>query len=179
MGFWDSLLTSLGFSKRKLNILFVGLDNSGKSTILNGLKLESVPPLEIIPTVGFNVETFTRSRLHFTCFDMSGQGRYRDLWEHYFPDADAIVFVVDASDKVRACVARDELEGMLGNKVLMERKVPVLFLANKMDALGSMTPSECSGALGLERIKDRNWTICATNGLTGSRRQRRDGLACR
>ncbi|KAJ3410301.1 low-affinity phosphate transporter [Chytridiales sp. JEL 0842] len=167
MGVWSNFLTSLGLMKRKVTILMVGLDNSGKTTILNGLKLDATAPLEITPTVGFKVETFTRSRLQFTAFDMSGQGKYRDLWEHYYPDAEGIVFVVDATDKMRACVARDELAMMLGHPVLKERKVPILFLANKMDIPGSMTPSECSVALALEEIKDRNWTIFATNGLTG------------
>jgi ADP-ribosylation factor-like protein 6 len=42
---------------------------------------------------------------------------------------------------------------------LKQRKIPILFFANKMDLPGSMTPSECSVALALEEIKDRNWTI--------------------
>merc|ERR1712051_690607 len=37
----------------------------------------------------------------FTAFDMSGQGRYRNLWEHYYKECQGIVFVVDSSDKVR------------------------------------------------------------------------------
>ncbi|KAI9341672.1 ADP-ribosylation factor family-domain-containing protein [Obelidium mucronatum] len=168
MGLWNAFLTSLGIIKRKCNILLVGLDNAGKSTIINGLKANAINPAEVVPTVGFAVETFsTQHRLTFTVFDMSGQGKYRDLWEYYFPDVEAIVFVIDATDKLRACVARDELEMMLHNKVLKDRKIPILFFANKMDIEGGMTPSECSGALGLEEIKDRNWTICATNGLTG------------
>jgi len=47
---------------------------------------------------------------------MSGQGRYRDLWEHYYADVDAVIFVVDSSDKIRTCVAKDELEQMLNHK---------------------------------------------------------------
>ena len=31
--------------------------------------------------------------------DMSGQGHYRDLWEHYYANVDAVIFVVDSSDK--------------------------------------------------------------------------------
>jgi ADP-ribosylation factor-like protein 6 len=38
------------------------------------------------------------------------------LWEHYYADTDAIIFVIDTSDKVRICVARDELEELLGHK---------------------------------------------------------------
>lgn len=44
---------------------------------------------------------------------MSGQGKYRDLWEHYFQDADAIIFVIDSSDHMRCAVARDELEVLI------------------------------------------------------------------
>ncbi|KAJ3169061.1 hypothetical protein HK101_011511 [Irineochytrium annulatum] len=47
---------------------------------------------------------------------MSGQGRYRDMWDHYVPDADGIVFVIDATDKARICVAKDELEILLSRK---------------------------------------------------------------
>ncbi|KAJ3299826.1 hypothetical protein HK104_006760 [Borealophlyctis nickersoniae] len=159
MGLWSDLLTSLGLLKRKVNVLFVGLDNSGKSTIVNHFKADKIPPEELVPTVGFNVEIFTKSRLSFTVFDMSGQGKYRDLWEHYYPDADALVFVVDTNDKVRACVARDELENMLSHKALQAKKTPILIFANKIDIVGGMTPAECSNALGLENIKDRNWNI--------------------
>ena len=42
MGFWQSILLKLGFYKQKLSILCVGLDNSGKSTIINNLNSEFV-----------------------------------------------------------------------------------------------------------------------------------------
>ena len=53
---------------------------------------------DVVPTVGFSVEEFTKNGLSFTVFDMSGQGRYRNLWEHYYKDAQAIIFVIDCSD---------------------------------------------------------------------------------
>ncbi len=56
---------------------------------------------ELVPTVGFAVEEFTKNNISFTVFDMSGQGRYRNLWEHYYKDVQAIIFVVDTSDKIR------------------------------------------------------------------------------
>ena len=39
---------------------------------------------EATPTVGFQVQEFAKNNLNFTIFDMSGQSRYRALWEHYF-----------------------------------------------------------------------------------------------
>lgn len=53
---------------------------------------------------------------------MSGAGKYRMLWEQYYNDVKAVVYVVDASDKLRLVVAKDELEAML-NHPAMGRKV--------------------------------------------------------
>jgi len=54
--------------------------------------------------------------LHFTMFDMSGQAKYRNLWEHYYTDTDAVIFVVDSADAVRMCVVKDELNTILAHK---------------------------------------------------------------
>ena len=93
-----------------------------------------------MPTVGFAVETFTKDNLGFTVFDMSGQGRYRNLWEHYYPECAGIIFCVDSTDKIRMCVAKDELESMLAEKNIKERSVPILFFANKMDLPTAESP---------------------------------------
>lgn len=42
--------------------------------------------METTPTVGFQMEQFSRNNLKFTIFDMSGQSRYRNLWEVYYVD---------------------------------------------------------------------------------------------
>jgi len=49
-------------------------------------------------------------------FDMSGQAKYRNLWEHYYTDTDAVIFVVDSADAVRMCVVKDELNTILAHK---------------------------------------------------------------
>lgn len=73
-------LTILGLKRREANILVVGLDNSGKSTILNYLKRKEDQVEEVVPTVGFTVERLSglaknKSGLTLTAFDMSGQGK--------------------------------------------------------------------------------------------------------
>lgn len=63
----------------------------------------------MVPTVGFSVEEFTKNGLAFTVFDMSGQGRYRNLWEHYYKEV-----------RVRARVnvrARVRVAIMVGSRV--------------------------------------------------------------
>ena len=49
----------------------LGLDNSGKSTVIQHLKPKKVALTEVTPTVGFNVEQFSRSSINFTVFDLS------------------------------------------------------------------------------------------------------------
>jgi GTPase SAR1 family protein len=58
MGFFDKLANVLGLKKKECNVLIVGLDNSGKSTLLNNFKTEEQRQADIVPTVGFNVEKF-------------------------------------------------------------------------------------------------------------------------
>ena len=42
MGFFDSLVTWLGLKNKEARVLCVGLDNSGKTTLINQLKPDSV-----------------------------------------------------------------------------------------------------------------------------------------
>lgn len=116
--FFGRFLTILGLKRREANVLVVGLDNSGKSTILNYLKRKEEQVEEIVPTVGYTVERLSgiernKTGITLTAFDMSGQGRYRNLWEHYYNNVEGIIFVVDSTDSLRLVVARDELEMLL------------------------------------------------------------------
>lgn len=58
MGLFQKLALFLGMKKREVNVLVIGLNNSGKSTVINHFKNEEVKQSEIVPTVGFNVEKF-------------------------------------------------------------------------------------------------------------------------
>jgi len=60
MGFWQSLLSFLNLRKKcAANILIIGLDNSGKSSVIQRLKVgnssqELIDP--VVPTIGFQSE---------------------------------------------------------------------------------------------------------------------------
>ncbi|XP_030047705.1 ADP-ribosylation factor-like protein 6 [Microcaecilia unicolor] len=167
MGFFDKLTGWLGLKKKEVHLLCLGLDNSGKTTIINKLKPSNAQAQDIVPTIGFSVEKFKTSSLLFTVFDMSGQGRYRNLWEHYYKEGQAIIFVTDSSDKLRMIVAKEELETLLNHPDIKHRRIPILFFANKMDLRDALSSVKVSQLLSLENIKDKPWHICASNGLTG------------
>mmetsp|Transcript_29456 Transcript_29456/g.68284 ORF Transcript_29456/g.68284 Transcript_29456/m.68284 type:complete len:182 (-) Transcript_29456:194-739(-) len=165
MGLFKKFFEVMGFSKPNCKIIVIGLDNSGKTTIINKLKPKKAQLEETAPTVGFQIESFSKSNISFTCVDMSGAGRYRSLWEHYYKDAQAIVFVIDCSDKLRMCVVKEELDRLLRHPDTGKR--PTMFFANKMDISGHLQAVECVQILELDKIKDRPWHITASNALTG------------
>jgi hypothetical protein len=99
---------------------------------LNNCFFEQANTFEVTPTVGFQVEEFSKNNLHFTVYDMSGQGRYRSLWEHYYSEVQAIIYVVDSTDRIRMCVAKEELEQLLNHEEIKRSKAPLLFFANKV-----------------------------------------------
>lgn len=73
MGFFQTIQTLFGSSNRQVEIIVLGLDNSGKTTIINQLKPPDAQASSITPTVGYNVERFTAANMTFSAYDMSGQ----------------------------------------------------------------------------------------------------------
>lgn len=65
MGLFDTLAGMLKMKKEQVNLLVVGLNNSGKSTIVNHFKNPDEQSAITVPTVGFTVERFqSKGRLN-------------------------------------------------------------------------------------------------------------------
>lgn len=78
MGFFKELMRFMGFAGKRVKIIVVGLDNSGKTTIIERLKPKSRQLIEVAPTVGFTVEEFGYGGLTFT---VRGAVELRVLYE--------------------------------------------------------------------------------------------------
>merc|ERR1712242_302851 len=149
----------LSFSR----ILMVGLDASGKTTILYKFKLGEV--VTTIPTIGFNVETVEYRNLNFTVGDVGGQDKIRPLWRYYYQGTNALIYVVDSNDRDRTEEAREELMNMLKEDEM--RDAVLLVFANKQDLPNAMTAAEVTEKFGLHSLRHRQWFIqsaCATTG---------------
>ena len=131
------------FGPRERRILLLGLDNSGKTTILYRLKLgETVATL---PTIGFNLERVRYGNTIFTCFDIGGQKKIRGLWYHYYEGTDAIIYVIDVSDRKRLDDSCRELCELLRHPYLAN--AALLVYANKQDVKNCATSCEVEDKL--------------------------------
>ncbi|CAG9466648.1 unnamed protein product [Pedinophyceae sp. YPF-701] len=163
----EAKATAKLFGGKKLSVLIIGLDNSGKTTIIESLKPEKLRNAEVVPTVGFQVEEFSTSGITLTCVDMSGAGKYRALWETYYRDCEAVVFVVDSADEIRLAVVGNELQQLIEHQDIRP-DLPVLVFANKKDLPKSMKPVTIAQRLKLtDLLRSHPWQIMHTNALTG------------
>eukprot|EP01107_Rhizomastix_libera_P018516 TRINITY_DN964_c0_g1_i2.p1 TRINITY_DN964_c0_g1~~TRINITY_DN964_c0_g1_i2.p1 ORF type:complete len:175 (-),score=5.49 TRINITY_DN964_c0_g1_i2:262-786(-) len=151
------------FGNKEMRVLMLGLDNAGKTTILYKLKLGQ--NVSTIPTVGFNVETVTFKKVKFNVWDVGGQDKIRPLWRHYFAGTQALIFVIDSSDRDRIDEARVELHRIVGDKDMKD--AIILVLANKSDLPNAMTSDEVSGRLDLPALQGRVWHVENSCAITG------------
>lgn len=78
--------------EREIRVLFLGLDNAGKSSLLCTLTSSSLK--EVAPTLGFDIKTIDwlgKFKLHV--WDVGGQETIRTYWRNYFEETDALVWV--------------------------------------------------------------------------------------
>ena len=44
----------------------------------------------------------------------------------------AIIFVIDSTDRIRVCVAKEELAQLLSHEEIRASRIPIVFFANKV-----------------------------------------------
>ena len=161
-GLFSSLWNRLWLEK-EYKILLVGLDNAGKTTTMYKLLLNEV--VSTAPTIGSNVEEFRYRNLRFVMWDLGGQTTARASWATYCADAQAVIVVIDSSDRERLDTIRTELFQLLREEDL--KSAAVLIFANKQDLPTAMSAMEISDSLGLSELKSHEWSIQACCALVG------------
>mmetsp|Transcript_2485 Transcript_2485/g.4969 ORF Transcript_2485/g.4969 Transcript_2485/m.4969 type:complete len:139 (-) Transcript_2485:144-560(-) len=119
--------------------------------------------MDTVPTVGLNVKTIKLEGLSLKVWDIGGQIQYRAEWANYCRDSDAIVYMVDASDKVRIAIARKELHLLLDSEGL--KSIPILIICNKIDIENHLSEEEVLQGLNLDYITDNPWAIVSISAL--------------
>ncbi|MCL7037625.1 hypothetical protein MKW94_000515 [Papaver nudicaule] len=108
-------LASLGLWQKEAKILFLGLDNSGKTTLLHMLKDERL--VQHQPTQHPTCEELYVGNIKLRAFDLGGHQIARRVWKDYYAK--------------RFMESKRELDALLSDESLAT--VPFLVLGNKID----------------------------------------------
>ncbi|KAL9642277.1 hypothetical protein ABK040_007276 [Willaertia magna] len=181
MGGLISLLKGNNLTQSR--ILILGLDNSGKTSLIKTFGIVTQPKkkdekeiiqeeddISIIPTIGYNVKEVKYKGLTFNCWDLGGQRNIRGLWKHYYKGSNGIIYVVDSADRERLKESKQELLNLLEDQDL--KSVPILIFANKKDKEGALTATELIAQFDLEeniglQQQGRDWYVESISTLSG------------
>ncbi|KAG5970428.1 ADP-ribosylation factor-like protein 2 [Claviceps spartinae] len=162
-----SILRKARLKDKEMRILMLGLDNAGKTTIVKKIMGEDVHTVS--PTLGFIIKTIDYDGIG----DVGGQKTLRSYWRNYFEKTDALIWVVDATDRLRIQDCKEELHGLLLEERLSGASL--LIFSNKTDVEGCMDEHDIRTALKLDEIRSHQWHILRCSAMTGKNLQ--EGLA--
>ena len=147
----NSVLGYLGLYNKKANIIFLSLDNAGKSALFLLLKIYKIAQTK--PTIHPHSEELKMGNLVLNTFDLGGHETARKIWKDYFPAVHAILFLIDSVDVKRFEEARKELENILETPELVN--IPIAILGNKIDMAGAVSVEELKEAIHYDELLAR------------------------
>ncbi|EGC39641.1 hypothetical protein DICPUDRAFT_147576 [Dictyostelium purpureum] len=161
------------FTRREFKTLMYGLDGVGKTTML--YKFARGENVRTLHTNGYNVEVVEYKSCDFICWDIGfEQNPIVPVWHHYLQDTQAIIFIIDSTDRVRIRQVREEFWKLVTDKNVEKivnnfkppnqehYKVKVLVYLNKLDqsTLTPMTTLEITQALSLFNLPNNiSWHV--------------------
>ena len=163
MGFiFSKILEFFSRSRNKFKIILLGIQNAGKTTILYRLSIGEF--VNTTPTIGSNVEEINYNNVKLQAWDLGGQESTRSVWDVYFVNTDAIIYVIDTHDETYDD-SKTQFYKLLSNETL--KNAVILIYANKQDLPGAKSVAEIIQIYELDTIKDHIWHIQPCSAQTG------------
>ena len=163
MGFiFSKILDFFSRSRNKFKIILLGIQNAGKTTILYRLSIGQL--VKTTPTIGSNVEEISYNNVKLQAWDLGGQESTRSVWDVYFVNTDAIIYVIDTHDETYDD-SKTQFYKLLSNETL--KNAVILIYANKQDLPGAKSVAEIIQIYELDTIKDHIWHIQPCSAQTG------------
>lgn len=158
-----TILRKARLKDKEMRVLMLGLDNAGKTTIVKRIMGEDV--MQVSPTLGFIIKTIDFQGYKLNIWDVGGQKTIRSYWRNYFEKTDALIWVVDSTDRIRVGECRSELKELLREERLSGASL--LVFLNKTDVAGCMSEREVQQKLDLDNIATHRWIIVECSAITG------------
>lgn len=149
--FGNWVLSYLGIWQKKAKVLLIGLDNSGKTSLLHFLKYNKLSCHG--PTNHPTSEQVKIFNITFNVFDVGGHNAVRKLWKNYTHGVDCVIFIIDASDVYRIDDVKKELYSFLSDDNI--KNIPILILGNKIDINPSFKHNELEQILSIDKNNDK------------------------
>jgi len=158
------ILKKLKQKEKDIRILVLGLDNAGKTTILKKFNGEDINTIS--PTLGFNISALEHRGFKLNIWDVGGQKSLRSYWRNYFEATDALIWVIDSSDRMRLDDTRKELHNLLQEERLAG--ATLLVFANKQDIPGALSAEKIAECLELDSLKSsHHFMVMGCSAFTG------------
>lgn len=142
-------------------VLVIGLDNAGKSSVINILQRELGLDtlLNMKPTMGILREQIELQSLKMTLWDLSGQKSYREQFtveekNLIFEEVDIILFVVDIQESSRFQEVFDYLDSIIQVLTKFTEQPAFVILLHKADPDFIDTPTFRENYIGLRSVFD-------------------------
>ena len=163
MGFiFSKILDFFSRSRSNFKIIILGIQNAGKTTILYRLSLGQL--VQTTPTIGSNVEEISYNNVKLQAWDLGGQESTRSVWDVYFVNTDAIIYVIDSHD-TNYDESKTQFYKLLENEALKD--AVILIYANKQDLSGAKSVNDIIQIYELNKLKDHVWNIQPCSAQTG------------
>ncbi|TKC35735.1 hypothetical protein EI555_020330, partial [Monodon monoceros] len=116
----------LELPEKNKQILVLGLDGAGKTSVLHSLALNRVQH-SVAPTQGFNAVCISTEDSQLEFLEIGGSEPFRSCWEMYLSKGLLLIFVVDSADHNRLPEAKKHLHQLIGTNPIL----PLVVFGNK------------------------------------------------
>ncbi|XP_013419271.1 ADP-ribosylation factor-related protein 1-like [Lingula anatina] len=154
-------------------VVILGLDNAGKTTYLEKTQTvfnknyKGVNLNKITTTVGLNIGKIDVKSVRLNFWDLGGQEELQSLWDKYYAECHAVIYMVDGADRGRIVESKQTFDKMITSSAL--DSVPLLVVVNKQDLEECMSVAEVKEVFNTSahKIGRRSCHLLGASALNG------------